>query len=174
MADAAPVSIHSATLGVMDDLTYDEQGATRGTLPAGYHHLERHARIGTGRATFERATRALMSWDVHRGASLQITALRPPPSPLAPRPLRPGSAPEISVYSGQRDPGLAAADTESATSVAVGVTLTGLQPGGCGTNRTGAAAPVTSHQRRPPVNRRTTPSRHLIWLLGRLGPRKCG
>jgi uncharacterized protein (UPF0548 family) len=58
----------------VEDLTYTEHGATRGTLPPGYYHLERRARIGSGRAVFERAAGALMSWDVHRGAGLRVTA----------------------------------------------------------------------------------------------------
>jgi uncharacterized protein (UPF0548 family) len=58
----------------VDDLTYPEQGATKAALPLGYYHLERHARLGTGRAVFERGAAALMSWQVHRAAGLSVTA----------------------------------------------------------------------------------------------------
>jgi uncharacterized protein (UPF0548 family) len=58
----------------VDDLTYPEQGATAAALPPGYHHLERHARLGTGRAVFERGATALMSWQMHRTAGLKVTA----------------------------------------------------------------------------------------------------
>lgn len=58
----------------VDDLTYPEQGATKGALPPGYHHLERRARLGNGRAVFERGAAALMSWEMHRAAGLRVTA----------------------------------------------------------------------------------------------------
>lgn len=56
------------------DFTYDEVGATRGPLPAGYHHLERRVRIGSGRSAYEAAASALMRWDMHRGAGLHVRA----------------------------------------------------------------------------------------------------
>jgi uncharacterized protein (UPF0548 family) len=58
----------------VDDLTYPEHGATRAVLPSGYHHLERRARLGTGRVVFERGAAALMSWEMHRAAGLRVTA----------------------------------------------------------------------------------------------------
>ena len=58
----------------MDDLTYPEHGATAGTLPEGYHHLERQARLGSGQGVFERAAAALMSWQVHQAAGLKVVA----------------------------------------------------------------------------------------------------
>jgi uncharacterized protein (UPF0548 family) len=58
----------------VDDLTYPEHGATAGTLPEGYHHLERQVQLGTGPEVLERAAAALMSWRVHRGAGLKVTA----------------------------------------------------------------------------------------------------
>lgn len=62
----------SAAAGVLRraDLTYAEVGATRGTLPAGYHHQQRSARVGAGRAAFEAAGEALLTWGVHEGAGL--------------------------------------------------------------------------------------------------------
>lgn len=58
----------------MDDLTYPDHGATAGRLPAGYQHLERQVRLGTGREVFDRAAAALMSWQVHRAAGLRVIA----------------------------------------------------------------------------------------------------
>lgn len=54
--------------------TYPEVGATRGELPAGYRHLERHRTIGHGSQDFERAADAVMRWGVQRGAGLRINA----------------------------------------------------------------------------------------------------
>jgi uncharacterized protein (UPF0548 family) len=52
------------------ELTYAEVGATRGALPAGYHHQHVSARVGTGRAAFEAAGEALLTWGMHEGAGL--------------------------------------------------------------------------------------------------------
>jgi uncharacterized protein (UPF0548 family) len=46
-------------------LTYAEVGATRTTLPAGYHHVSRHETIGRGQAAFEAAGRGLCEWQMH-------------------------------------------------------------------------------------------------------------
>ncbi|WP_104815350.1 DUF1990 family protein [Kitasatospora sp. MMS16-BH015] len=57
-------------------LTYPERGASArpGPLPKGYHHLRHRARLGHGRAAFERAGAALTGWAVHRGAGVRIAA----------------------------------------------------------------------------------------------------
>ena len=52
------------------ELTYPEVGATRGPLPAGYHHLRVSARVGTGRPAFAAAAEALLTWGVHERAGL--------------------------------------------------------------------------------------------------------
>ena len=52
------------------DLTYPEVGATRGPLPAGYHHQHVSARVGQGPAAFAAAAEALLTWRVHAGAGL--------------------------------------------------------------------------------------------------------
>jgi uncharacterized protein (UPF0548 family) len=52
------------------ELTYPEVGATRGPLPAGYHHQRLSARLGTGRAAFAAAAEALLTWGVHERAGL--------------------------------------------------------------------------------------------------------
>jgi uncharacterized protein (UPF0548 family) len=62
------------------ELTYPEQGATRdGELPAGYRHVHRRERLGTGQATFLRAAEALFRWQMHRGAGLAVIAAPPRP-----------------------------------------------------------------------------------------------
>lgn len=56
-------------------LDYPEVGATRhGPLPAGYHHLHHTARIGTGRAAFEAAGRAVTTWRMHRASGVGVRA----------------------------------------------------------------------------------------------------
>ncbi|MFC9788048.1 DUF1990 family protein [Rhodococcus sp. NPDC127528] len=52
--------------------TYPEVGATRGALPAGYHHVHASAEIGRGADDFERAARTLLGWGMHRGAGLRV------------------------------------------------------------------------------------------------------
>ncbi|PWU46609.1 DUF1990 domain-containing protein [Micromonospora sp. S4605] len=59
------------------DLTYPEEGATRGGLPAGYHHVHRRARLGAGRVGFEGAAHALSGWDMHRRVGLAVIASSP-------------------------------------------------------------------------------------------------
>jgi uncharacterized protein (UPF0548 family) len=53
---------------------YAEVGATEGILPPGFRHLEREQSLGRGQPLFEDASRALMSWDVHRRAGLSVQA----------------------------------------------------------------------------------------------------
>ncbi len=60
-----------------EDLTYPDVGATLGRPPAGYHHLRRERRIGTGRAAFDRAAEAVLSWRVQTGAGLRVRASSP-------------------------------------------------------------------------------------------------
>ncbi len=61
-------------------LTYREHGATRGPLPAGYHHVVRWERIGAGAASFDRAVDALSGWRMHRGAGLAVLVAPPAPA----------------------------------------------------------------------------------------------
>ena len=63
------------------DLTYPEQGATRGDLPDGYAHLSILAEIGEGQAAFDRAASALMHFDMHRRAGLRVEATGPAAAP---------------------------------------------------------------------------------------------
>lgn len=56
-------------------LTYPEVGASlHAEGPAGYRHIEQCVRVGKGRETFDLAADALMSWQVHRGAGLDVLA----------------------------------------------------------------------------------------------------
>lgn len=61
----------------MTVLTYPEHGATRGPLPPGYRHVLRRVHIGDGRAAFQRATEALFTWQMHRGAGLTVLVAPP-------------------------------------------------------------------------------------------------
>ena len=63
------------------ELTYPEQGATRGELPDGYDHLSIATGIGEGQAAFDRASSALMYFDMHRRAGLRIEATGPAAAP---------------------------------------------------------------------------------------------
>ena len=55
-------------------LTYSEVGGTAGTLPAGYHHVQKRAVIGRGRQRFEDAAAAGMRWGMLRGAGVKVAA----------------------------------------------------------------------------------------------------
>lgn len=63
------------------ELTYPEHGATRGALPPGYAHVQRHETIGTGEDAFERAAEALSGWAIHRRAGLTVNASCPTAQP---------------------------------------------------------------------------------------------
>lgn len=54
--------------------TYADVGATRGPLPAGYHHVHGSRLIGHGRDRFERAGDAVLRWGMLRGAGARVTA----------------------------------------------------------------------------------------------------
>jgi len=58
-------------------LTYPEVGATRGGLPAGYHHIRRSAPIGRGAVFFEEAGDAVLHWGMQLGAGLPVAATTP-------------------------------------------------------------------------------------------------
>ena len=55
----------------MSDLTYAEVGATASELPAGYHHVRESRTIGHGRADFDTASAALLSWRMHQRAGVR-------------------------------------------------------------------------------------------------------
>ncbi|QCB50844.1 DUF1990 domain-containing protein [Rhodococcus sp. PAMC28707] len=59
------------------ELTYPEIGGTKGPMPAGYHHLDRRVRIGTGRGAFEAAADALSEWQMHRKSGLGVDTSTP-------------------------------------------------------------------------------------------------
>jgi len=54
------------------DLTYPDAGATEhDQLPAGYHHVRMSTDLGLGAALMIRASEALMTFGVQRGAGLR-------------------------------------------------------------------------------------------------------
>jgi len=57
-------------------LTYDEVGATSGTLPPGYHHLDVSRVVGQGRDWFDVAAARVLTWEVQRRAGLSVHADR--------------------------------------------------------------------------------------------------
>jgi uncharacterized protein (UPF0548 family) len=65
------------------ELTYPEVGATAGELPAGYRHVVRTAQLGHGDEVFERCSRAVLSWELHRGAGLVVHPSHPVAQPDA-------------------------------------------------------------------------------------------
>jgi uncharacterized protein (UPF0548 family) len=65
------------------ELTYPEVGATKGALPAGYHHLRGSRVIGLGRDAFATAASALLGWEVQLRAGLRVTASAPVAEPGA-------------------------------------------------------------------------------------------
>ncbi|WP_046734791.1 DUF1990 family protein [Streptomyces humi] len=55
--------------------TYDAVGATRENLaacPPGFHPLHVRTRIGEGREAFQRATEAVLTWELHRALGVGI------------------------------------------------------------------------------------------------------
>ncbi len=57
-------------------LTYAEVGATSGTLPAGFHHLDVSRTVGQGRDWFDVAAGRVLTWEVQRRAGLAVEADR--------------------------------------------------------------------------------------------------
>ncbi|MGI3784428.1 MAG: DUF1990 family protein [Janthinobacterium lividum] len=57
-------------------LTYEEVGATSGTLPPGYHHLEVTRVVGQGRDWFDVAAARVLTWEVQRRAGLSVGVTR--------------------------------------------------------------------------------------------------
>ena len=65
-------------LGERDSaLTYGEVGASRGVLPRGYTVSRTRERLGMGRAGFERAAEALVSWEAMRLGWIEIFSSQP-------------------------------------------------------------------------------------------------
>lgn len=55
-------------------VTYAEVGATRGELPAGYHHVRMSRVVGHGRDDFEVAGEAVMRWEAQRRSGIRVEA----------------------------------------------------------------------------------------------------
>ena len=60
-----------------EQLTYAEVGATARILPTGYHHIRRVETIGRGHQTFTDAADALVAWQMHSRAGLQVIPSAP-------------------------------------------------------------------------------------------------
>lgn len=56
--------------------TYAEVGATSGTLPPHYHHLDVRRVVGQGRDWFDVAAARVLTWEVQRRAGLSVEASR--------------------------------------------------------------------------------------------------
>ncbi|MFD5077291.1 DUF1990 family protein [Streptomyces sp. NPDC058371] len=55
--------------------TYEDVGATReDRCPPGFHRLHVRSRIGEGEDVFRRASRALLTWELHRAVGVAISA----------------------------------------------------------------------------------------------------
>jgi len=57
-------------------LTYAEVGATSGTMPAGYHHLDVRRVVGQSRDWFDVAAGRVLTWEVQRRAGLTVKTTR--------------------------------------------------------------------------------------------------
>jgi uncharacterized protein (UPF0548 family) len=75
-------------------ITYTEGGATQGgPLPAGYRHLRRRMRVGTGAAAFAAAAEAVLSWRMHEAMGVPVHASAPRAATGVPVATRPGLGP---------------------------------------------------------------------------------
>ncbi|MFD4405050.1 DUF1990 family protein [Nocardia sp. NPDC058499] len=63
--------------------TYSDVGATRGSMPAGYHRLEVRRRLGRGPDDFRRFGDAVLSYRMQRGLGLLAEAQTPRAEPGA-------------------------------------------------------------------------------------------
>jgi uncharacterized protein (UPF0548 family) len=59
-------------------LNYPEAGRTTGELPDRYRHLRRSVPLGSGPRVFADAVTALMSWQLHLRAGMDVAACGPP------------------------------------------------------------------------------------------------
>ncbi|GEB45850.1 hypothetical protein MTE01_17950 [Microbacterium testaceum] len=62
----------------MDELTYDEVGATAGRMPPGYHHVRVRRVIGRGPEVFATAADALLAGEAQRRAGARVEASETP------------------------------------------------------------------------------------------------
>jgi uncharacterized protein (UPF0548 family) len=56
------------------DLTYPDAGRTAGELPGGYRHLRRSTPLGSGAQVLDRTAAALMTWQLHLRAGIDVSA----------------------------------------------------------------------------------------------------
>ena len=70
-----PMSAAEADRLLQEPFTYGPVGGTQATrMPGGYHHLDRTFDLGEGDEAFEHAVETLMTWRMHTGAGLRVTA----------------------------------------------------------------------------------------------------
>jgi uncharacterized protein (UPF0548 family) len=62
----------------MDELTYDEVGATAGEMPPGYHHVRARRVIGHGPEVYARAADALLTGEAQRRAGARVALSQTP------------------------------------------------------------------------------------------------
>ena len=73
---------HAVAAARSASLAYPEVGVTaERELPVGYRHSRRSWVIGEGRRSFDRATTALLAWQMHRWAGLRVWASSPVAEP---------------------------------------------------------------------------------------------
>lgn len=83
MAEAGPLTT-----------TYPERGATRrGPLPAGYRHVRRRTRVGTGAEAYPRAVRDVLSWRMFEAMGVLVEASGDRAAPGASVVVRPSLGP---------------------------------------------------------------------------------
>lgn len=61
--------------------SYPEVGATAGALPAGYRHVHRLSRVGSGDAAYALAAERLITFQMHRRAGFAVEATQPRAAP---------------------------------------------------------------------------------------------
>jgi len=80
-----------------EPFTYREVGGTAAAYPSGfpvgYRHVRHVATVGRDRAGFEEAVRRLMTWRMHAGSGLRVSASSPVVEPAAAVVLRLGPGP---------------------------------------------------------------------------------
>jgi uncharacterized protein (UPF0548 family) len=70
-----PMSAAEEERLIRTPFTYGPVGGTQATrMPGGYHHLDRFFELGHGDEAFTHAAETLLTWRMHTGAGLRVTA----------------------------------------------------------------------------------------------------
>jgi uncharacterized protein (UPF0548 family) len=72
-----PMTVDAAARLRVARLSYSEVGRTAGGLPDGYHHTRRAAPLGSDPQAFADEATALMSWQLHLRAGINVSASGP-------------------------------------------------------------------------------------------------